>query len=140
MATSFELEILTPEKSIYRGEGYHLLAPGKLGYLGILPNHAPLFTSLEPGMIVITPPGGGDDVLYVVSGGFLEVSLNKVTVLADAAELPEDIDLERAKIALKRARDYLHKADAGVDLVQAQAAMKRARMRIRAAENAGNHR
>ncbi len=83
MATAFHVQILTPEREAYAGEATHLYARGSLGYLGVLAHHAPLLTSLEPGVMSVRRPDGHEEH-FVVTGGFLEVSNNRATVLADA--------------------------------------------------------
>src|SRR6186713_416151 len=85
MATTFHVQLLTPEREVFAGEAIHLYARGSLGYLGVLAHHAPLLTSLEPGVMSIRL-GDGTQHHFAVTGGFLEVSNNRATVLADAAE------------------------------------------------------
>src|SRR5438045_7051606 len=97
MATSdtLHVEVVTAERSLYSGEADMIVAPGGLGQLGILPHHAALLTTLKPGTLEIRK-NGAEETLFV-SGGFLEVSNNKVTVLADTAEHAENIDEARAQ-------------------------------------------
>jgi F-type H+-transporting ATPase subunit epsilon len=106
MAASFHVRLLTPEREVFAGEAAHLYARGSLGYLGVLAHHAPLLTSLEPGVMSIRLPGGGLEH-FVVTGGFLEVSGNRATVLADAAEHASEIDAAAAEQALSNARKVL---------------------------------
>ena len=106
MATPFRVQILTPEREVFAGEAVHLYARGSLGYLGVLAQHAPLLTSLEPGLMSIKLPDGTQDH-FVVTGGFLEVSSNRATVLADAAEPASEIDAAAAEHALAEARGRL---------------------------------
>ena len=84
MAKGFKLIIVTPEKKIYEGEVTSVIAPGDLGYLGILADHAPLITSLKQGNLEITDPSGAKNTM-VITGGFMEVVKNTVTILADSA-------------------------------------------------------
>jgi F-type H+-transporting ATPase subunit epsilon len=84
MAKSFKLIIVTPEKKIYDGEVTSIIAPGDLGYLGVLADHAPLITSLKQGNLEITDPSGEKNTM-VITGGFMEVVKNTVTILADSA-------------------------------------------------------
>jgi len=84
VAATFQLSILTPEKSVFEGEVEYLEAPGSEGYFGVLANHAGLVTSLMPGRLVYRQ--AGRDVSLRVSGGFFEVSRNHATVLADTVE------------------------------------------------------
>jgi len=103
MTTTFHLEIVTPEKMIVRDEAEEMQIPGKSGYLGILPGHAPLITVLSSGELSYR--NGGQTHRYAVVWGFAEVLPDKVTVLAEAAERPEDIDVNRAQSAKKQAED-----------------------------------
>ena len=82
MSTTFDVKILTPEQAVFAGKATHLLAPGALGYLGVLAHHAPLMTTLKAGRLEVRTPDGIERV-YQVDGGFLEVSDNTVRVLAD---------------------------------------------------------
>ena len=106
MAGTFHVRLLTPEREVFSGEAQHLFARGSVGYLGVLANHAPLLTSLEPGLMAIRPAGGGLEP-FVVTGGFLEVSNNRATVLADAAEHASEIDAVAAEKALAEAHKML---------------------------------
>jgi F-type H+-transporting ATPase subunit epsilon len=106
MATPFHVQLLTPEREVFSGEAIHLYARGSVGYLGVLAHHAPLLTSLEPGVMSIRLPDGTQQH-FVVTGGFLEVSNNRATVLADAAEPASEIDAAAAEHALAEAKGRL---------------------------------
>lgn len=106
MATPFHVQLLTPEREVFTGEAIHLYARGSLGYLGVLAHHAPLLTSLEPGVMSIRLPNQTQQH-FVVTGGFLEVSNNRATVLADAAEPASEIDVAAAEHALGEAHERL---------------------------------
>ena len=125
---NLQLDIVTAERLMYSEEVQSVVAPGTAGELGILPSHAPLLTSLAPGELRVTKDD--DQTAIVVSGGFLEVIGNHVTVLADTAEQADDIDVERAEAALKRAEERVAAADTQLDLARAVAAMRRSRARI----------
>jgi len=129
----FRLSIVTPEKVFYEADIKSLIVPGTEGYLGVLSNHAPLITALEPGRIEFRD--AADKVNYLaVTAGFLEVSGNVATLLADAVEETEEIDLERAKVSRDRAWGMLKAAAAGdksIDVPRARAALRRAQNRIR---------
>ena len=129
MAT-FQLSIATPEETIFDEMVESIIVPGVKGYLGVMANHAPLITPLQPGKITIHLPGG-TDLLLAVSGGFLEVAHNRATILADAAEQATKIDRERALAALDRARNRLTEKPEGLDIDRATAAFNRAQNRIR---------
>jgi F-type H+-transporting ATPase subunit epsilon len=129
----FKLSIVTPEKTFLEAEVQSLIVPGTEGYLGVLSNHAPLITALHPGKIEFKDASGKTGYLAVTSG-FLEVSHNVATLLADAVEETEEIDLERAIAARDRAWDYLKQAAAGdhsIDVPRAREALERAQNRIR---------
>ena len=126
------LEVITGERLLMRREDVdEVIAPGSLGELGILPHHAPLITALQPGELRVKAGGGEDD--FFISGGFLEVHSDQVTVLADAAERDSDIDLERAEAARQRARERLDQAT-DADRARAQAALSRSLGRLRVIE------
>ena len=123
------LEIITGERRLLRQEDVdEVIAPGSLGELGILPHHAPLITSLQPGELRVK--SGGDEEEFFVSGGFLEVHSDQVTVLADAAEVGSQIDIERAEAARERAQQRLEQVE-DADRARAQAALSRSLARLR---------
>ncbi|GIV21513.1 MAG: ATP synthase epsilon chain [Armatimonadota bacterium] len=130
MAKSFHLEIVTPDRALLSEEAVSIVAPGVEGYLGVLPNHAPLVTELKVGILRIRYPDDTEENV-AVSGGFMEVVNNRVLVLADAAERPQDIDIQRAKEALLRARQRLQ--DPTTDHEHARVALERAINRLKAA-------
>ncbi len=133
----FRLSIVTPEQVVLEADVASLVVPGTEGYLGVLSNHAPLITALKPGEITYNDTENRVNYL-AVSGGFLEVSGNVATLLADAVEVVEQIDLERARESHKRAWEMLKAAgqgDEGIDLARARAAMKRAANRIKLAQS-----
>jgi F-type H+-transporting ATPase subunit epsilon len=129
----FHLSIVTPEKSYYEGEIKSLVAPGTEGYLGVLSHHAPLITALMPGKIEFRDEL--DEVnIMAVSGGFLEVSNNLATILADTVENADEIDIERARAAYDREKKRLISAGEGetdIDLPSVRAALARAANRIK---------
>jgi len=127
------LDIVTAEREVLRAEGLDaVIAPGSEGQLGILPRHAPLMTMLEPGEL--RARRGAEETAIAISGGFLEVRDDVVTVLADTAEQAEEIDVERARAARERAEQLLRERPADVDLAVIQASLRRSMLRIRIAE------
>ncbi|MFC1963299.1 F0F1 ATP synthase subunit epsilon [Chloroflexota bacterium] len=128
-----KFEIVTAEKVVYSADVDAVVAPGIEGQLGILPQHAPLMTMLQPGELMVR--NDGEEELIFISGGFLEVRGDKVIVLADTAERAEEIDVNRAEAAKSRAEERLNErilADA--DLERARAAMLRSLVRLKVAE------
>jgi F-type H+-transporting ATPase subunit epsilon len=126
---TMRLEIVTAEREVYSDDVESVNAPGVEGELGILPHHAPLMTSLQPGELMIRKDGR--DEFLTVSGGFLEVMGNTVTILADACERSDEIDEQRAEEAMKRAQERVSSRSADLDLEQATAAFRRAETRLR---------
>jgi len=127
---TFKVSVLTQEKVHLQTDAVHLEVPGGLGYLGVLANHAPLLTTLTPGKLVVSLRGGKDEV-FAVSGGLLKVADNEAVVLAEAIERPEEIDIERAVKAKKRAEERLKSRQVELDLERAAKALQRALNRIR---------
>jgi F-type H+-transporting ATPase subunit epsilon len=127
MAT-FTLTIVTAESEVFSEDVDSLIAPGIDGQLGILPGHAPLMTQLQPGEMTVR--FNNDENVLAVTGGFMEVLNNKVTILADTAEMDVAIDLERAESALTRAQDRVDNRPADVDLTRALQAFRRAQIRV----------
>lgn len=123
------LEIITAEREVYSDDVDILVAPGIEGELGILPHHAPLMTALQPGELHLRKDG--EDVYMAVSGGFMEVMANKVTILADAAERSDEIDEARVQEAMKRAEERIQNRESDQDLERAVAALRRSQARLR---------
>lgn len=132
MAT-LRLEVITAEREVLSEDVESVVAPGMEGQLGILPRHAPLLTALVPGELRARKPGG-EELVLALSGGFMEVLPDRVIVLADAAERAEEIDLERAEAARRRAQERLAHPTPEVDLARAQASLQRALVRLRVAQ------
>ena len=132
---TFTLTIVTAEREVFSQEVDALVAPGIDGQLGILPNHAPLMTQIKPGEMTIR--SGNEENVLAVTGGFLEVLNNRVTILADTAEMDVGIDLERAELALERAQERVETRAADVDLTRALAAFQRAQIRVGLARRRG---
>jgi F-type H+-transporting ATPase subunit epsilon len=132
--SKLNLEILTPAKRVYSNNVNAVTVPGSLGSFQVLYNHAPLISTFEIGVIKVIV-SESSTVFFSTSGGSIEVLKNKVRILADSLEAVEDIDLERAKNALQRAKDRLEKKDTEkIDVARAEAALERAINRINAVE------
>lgn len=101
--TSYRLEVVSAESRLFSGEVNHIVVTGTFGELGIYPGHAPLLTTIKPGMVNITTHEGEHSVIYL-SGGILEVQPTCVNILADAAIRGEDLDEERALKSVEQAR------------------------------------
>ncbi len=130
---TFRLEVITPDRVVYSNDHVvSVVAPGVEGYLGALANRAPLVTQLDIGEIDFRKPDGDWDYI-AVCGGFMEVFENTVTILAESAELCEEIDVERAERARDRARERIAAHLPETDIDRAQAALKRALTRLHVA-------
>jgi F-type H+-transporting ATPase subunit epsilon len=143
MAKSFKVTIVTPEKTAYESEAVSVILPGSEGYLGIWANHAPLVTGLGPGVVYIREGDSGAEAkarYMAVAGGFVEVSRNELTILCDSCELASEIDMDRAKAALERAKERLKVGEGDVDRERARMALERAQARVHAAYLREGHR
>ncbi len=133
------VEIVTGERVVYTEEDVDMVvAPGIDGTLGILPRHAPLITVLSSGELRIQK--GGREQALVVFGGFMEVTPDKVVVLADTAENVEEIDLARAEEARRRAEASITNRQGQIDLEEAQVALRRATLRLQIGQRRGRRR
>jgi F-type H+-transporting ATPase subunit epsilon len=127
-------EIVTAERTVFQDEVDMVVAPGIEGQLGILPNHAPLVTSLTYGELIIHREGK-DDEFIAIGGGFLEVGPEHVTILADSAERAGEIDEARADEARQRAEELMaQKKREDADFVRAEAALRRSLLRLKVAK------
>jgi F-type H+-transporting ATPase subunit epsilon len=127
------VDILTPEKVVVQKEADSVVVPAADGELGILKDHAPLIAELQPGQIRLTQSGSTET--FAVSGGFVQVLDNKISVFAETAEMAQEIDVERAKQAAERARAALRGSRDEEDLAKAEAALMRALARLRVVES-----
>ncbi|KRE94546.1 ATP synthase F1 subunit epsilon [Paenibacillus sp. Soil766] len=128
--STFLLEIVTPERKVYAEQVSMVSVKGVQGELGILPNHIPLVTPLKIAPITVKKAGSKDAVI-AVNGGFMEVRKDKVVILAESAELPEQIDIDRARAAKERAEKRLAETKQdNVDFKRAEASLQRALNRI----------
>ncbi len=143
MADTFKLEIVTPEKTVVATVAEEVQIPGKNGYLGVLPGHAPLITELAVGEITFRESSASgsnsgsnsNEQRLAVAWGFAEVLPDKVTILAETAERPSEINVERAREAKARAEQMLVSGDITVDVERALDALRRAETRLDVAEN-----
>ncbi len=131
MANLIQVDIVDSEKQIFSGNVEYLIAPGENGELGIYPHHISLITKLKPGLIRMQAPNQEEQLLFAISGGFLEVQSNHITVLADIVERTEDLDearlieqkeaaLERLKASTSTMTSDVAKAQIALDIAIAQ--------------------
>ena len=135
MSDTFQLEIVTPEKVVVKDEAEEMQIPGKNGYLGILPGHAPLVSELAVGEITYRKDGYTHHL--AVAWGFAEVLPDKVTVLAEIAERADEIDVPRAEKAKERAEQKLQSGDPEIDYDQAEASLRKAETRLEVVKKEG---
>ena len=135
MAGSISLEVVTPDQAVVSDDTQTVVAPGTYGEFGVLPGHTSFLTTLKTGMLRYKDTGGSEHLVFI-NGGFAEVLPDKVTILAESAEQRKDIDVERAKAALKRAQDRLAEASRreDIDFQRAQVALQRAVARLNIAQ------
>ncbi|MCH8050514.1 MAG: F0F1 ATP synthase subunit epsilon [Chloroflexi bacterium] len=127
------VHVVTAEREVYAEEGVDaVIAPGIQGELTVLPQHAPLLTMIKPGVLRLIK--GSDETDVAITGGFLEVKDDRVTILADAAERAEEIDTVRAEEARRRAERTLEGRGDTEELVAAAASLQRSLLRLRAVE------
>jgi F-type H+-transporting ATPase subunit epsilon len=136
MADTLHLQIITPDKRLVHEDADQVQIPGKSGYLGILPGHAPLITELKAGELSYGK--GGNTQYLAVTWGFAEVLPDKVTILTDAAERAEDIDVKRAQEAKSRAEQELREGSPELDYAAVNRALRRAEVRLEVAAHAGH--
>ena len=134
---SIRLDIVTPDRMVYAEDVNMVIARATDGDLGILPGHAPLIAGLDVWPVRILRDG--EEAMVSVCGGFIEVRPDKVTILAGSAELPEEIDLDRAASALERAENRLKAPAEDIDVLRAEAALKRAMLRLKIADTTKKH-
>lgn len=134
--TTVPLDIVTPDRKVFGDDVQMVIVRGDLGDLGILPGHAPLVTSLKVSAARIKMKDGSEQ-LVALSGGFMEVKPDKITILAEAAELPEEIDINRAERARERAeRRLADSRQEETDFRRAELALMRAMNRLEVAKQA----
>jgi F-type H+-transporting ATPase subunit epsilon len=140
MALAFNVEVIAADRKLFAGKATSLVLPGADGYFGVLYGHAPLIGALGIGELTLTEENGNETHL-AIHAGFIEVSSDRTVILADAAEMANAIDVERAKLSLQRAQERLQKQSsaekiANVDFERARSALLRAITRLRVAERA----
>ena len=126
---SFNLTIVEPDGVFYEGEVDMLEFNTTEGEIGVLPGHIPMTVIIKPGFMTIYETGK-DEKKAAVHAGFAEILQDKVTILAEVVEWPEEIDAARAEAAYERAQERIQQKDPGTDMVRAEAALLRAMARI----------
>lgn len=132
MPDTFQLEIVTPEKMVVRDQAEEAQIPGRNGYIGVLPGHAPLITELGAGEI--TYRNGGNVQRFALAWGFAEVLPDRVTVLAETVERADEIDTNRAQQSLNKAEESVKAAQTEEETAQALAKISRAQARLDVAQ------
>jgi F-type H+-transporting ATPase subunit epsilon len=137
---TIRLDVVTVERLVYSEDVDMVVIPGSEGVFGVLPNHAPLLSAMNYGEMIIRRKEE-EEQLFAISGGFVEVQPDKVTVLADAAERADEISIERAQSARDRAKGLLEQArnNNDIDLIRAEASLRRALVRLKIAEKRRRH-
>ena len=130
MAKSFKVVITTPDAKAWEGEAVSATLPGLAGYLGIWADHAPLVAAVAPGVVTLRLDDAGNEKRMAVGTGFVEVSDNVVNLMTDTCEAAGEIDVDRARKALDRARDRLVSMQADIDRERARMAKARAQARL----------
>lgn len=133
MASTFELEIVTPDRKFFEGEVERIVVRTIQGDLGILKNHMHTVSPLDIGVVKIKQKGQYREA--ACAGGFIQIKDEKTTIITDAAEWPEEVDVERAKKAAARAEKRLKDDSPDIDTLRAQAALRRALNRLRITRN-----
>ncbi|MFP4198265.1 MAG: F0F1 ATP synthase subunit epsilon [Halanaerobium sp.] len=133
-APKIQLDVVTPQKLVYSEQIDKLEGPAIDGLIGIWPRHAPLVTPMQIGVVKVVKDG--EETQIAISEGFMEVQPDRINLVVRTAELPEDIDVDRAKSARNRAEEKMEKDHENVDFARAEAAYDRALARLKAA---GHH-
>ena len=134
MAKSFKVMIITPDKTAYKGAAVSATIPGLAGYMGIWANHAPIVAAVVPGVVQLKSDDAGNETHFSVGTGFVEVSDNVVNLMVDTCEAAGEIDVDRAKKALERARTRLKAMEGDLDRERARLALSRADARVKAGQ------
>ena len=135
MSNTVQIDVVSAEESIFSGEADFVVAPAKMGEVGIYPNHAPMITTLKSGSLKIKLADKKEEHLIYVSGGILEVQPGIITVLSDTAIRAKDLDESKAAAAKKAAEEAMKNKSSDVDYAKAQAELAEAMAQIQAIEN-----
>ncbi|MDQ5921160.1 MAG: F-type H+-transporting ATPase subunit epsilon [Pseudomonadota bacterium] len=138
---TMKIEVVDSEKQIFAGDVEYLVAPGSEGEIGVFPNHVPLICKLKPGVLRLQMPDQADQLIFAISGGFLEVQKNQVIVLADIAQRTTELDEERLIEQKTKALAKVKQtpASATADVAKAQAALELAIAELKAIDYIKKH-
>ena len=134
MSNTIQIDVVSAEESIFSGEAEFVVAPAKMGEVGIYPNHAPMITTLKSGSLKIKLADKKEEQLIYVSGGILEVQPGIITILSDTAIRAKDLDENKAAKAKKAAEEAMKNKSSDVDYAKAQAELTEALAQIQAIE------
>lgn len=137
MGTIFHLDIVSAEEAIYSGPAEFMVAPAQMGEVGIFPNHTPMLTRINSGMVRIKAPLKDEETVYV-SGGMLEVQPDVITILADTAIRGKDLDEAKALDAKKRAEEAIQNRASEIEYARAQAELIEATAQLAAIQKLRN--
>jgi F-type H+-transporting ATPase subunit epsilon len=137
VAHVFEVEVIAADRRLFTGQATSLVIPGVDGYFGVLYGHAPLVGALGVGELLVTGEDG-KPTRIALHGGFVEVTSEHTVILADAAELADAIDVERARLAAQRAQERLKQKAPDIDFERARASLMRAINRMKVGSGGGN--
>jgi len=137
MANTIHIDIVSAEGEVYTGEATMVFAPAIGGEIGIAPRHAPLLTAMKPGEVRVQT-AAGEELLFWVGGGGIEVQPHKVTILADTAARAKDLDEASALAAKQKAEEALKDRAGAVEVAEAQAALANAAAQLKAIEKLRN--
>lgn len=132
MVNTIQIDVVSAEESILSEEAEFVVAPAKMGEVGIYPNHASMITLLKAGSVRIKKINKSDEDLIYISGGILEVQPGKITILSDTAIRGKDLDETKAQAAKKAAEESLKKKDSNIDYAMAEAELAEAVAQIQA--------
>ncbi len=135
MATTIHIDVVSAEESIFSGEAEFVVAPAKMGEIGIYPRHTPMITTIKAGALRIKVPNEAEEQLVFVSGGLLEVQPGIITVLADTAIRGHDLDEAKANEAKRAAEEAIKDNKSAIDYARAQAELSEAVAQLRAIEH-----
>ena len=134
MAMTIHLDVVSAEESIFSGLAEFVVAPAKMGEVGIYPRHAPMITTIKPGVLRVKVPDQADELLFFISGGILEVQPGVITVLTDTAIRGHDLDQAKAEETRRGAEEAMRNKSSATDYALAQAELAEAMVQLQAIE------